>query len=185
MSFEARRIAGGRIGEPKEVKVERGRTEDERKKFGVLDGGKDKSASLAEIETASDFTIEEGRTFGREEIIRIIEKIAAEDGFKNEQLEITKEIYDPEGKLLTLTMRVKSGRTKGEGFGHIWYDFLLKGNRGGDYHSLTEIFRTVSEKDRPDELIPAGIVGRYKNGKWELTPNEFVPQAAHGTFEDT
>lgn len=171
-NFEIRKIAGGKIGEPRTEKLTG------RKKFEVLPGGKKLGDRTPKILTEDESVIRENKIFLKEEILQIVEKIAKEEGFKKEQLEVVREIHDKAGRLVALDVSVTPGRARGEGFNDIMFYYILKGVHGKTgFSDESVIMRTYSTPDNKDYPSSGGVVGRYINGEWKLSPGEISPNA--------
>lgn len=144
----------------------------------IIKGGKDITLPQAKDykkETAKDSEIREERVFPKQEIIGIIEQITKEEGFKPGQLEVTDEIYDSQGNLIIMSIRVVKGRAMGQGWQNIDYDYMIKGNHGNEgFTDVTCVNRIYNFKD--SQTSQAGLVAWYKNGKWELRPGEIAPR---------
>lgn len=147
----------------------------------IIEGGQ--SAPLPESKKFKKVIIEnsvikEQKIFEKTEIMGLIENIAKEEGFTADQLAITEEFYDKDNNLIGLIAVVKSSRAKGEGWGSIYYDYMIKGSYGKHGGSIeTSICRIYGTVDNPDVADQGGIVAKYKNGGWVLTPGVISDRA--------
>lgn len=167
------------------------------RKFEVIQGGREgketvrgdrrnltllRGAQVSTREVVSpeimEATIKEGRIFLKEEIFDLIRQIAEVEGFKEDTLEVDHEVYDPKGNLVILNVRVKTGRAKGAGYGRIQFNYVIKGDLGDRVsNKATTIARIYAPLNKPDEFLAGGIVGRYDDGGWQVTPHHISDTA--------
>ncbi|MFA5188043.1 MAG: hypothetical protein WC460_01630 [Patescibacteria group bacterium] len=149
----------------------------------IFEGGRSeplqKSAEFKIVKIRNS-VIEEEKIFEKFEILGLIKNIAKEEDIEDDQLEITEEYYDRNNKLVGLRVYVKVGRAKGVGWGSIFYEYMVKGVHEGlgssADSSICRIYGTIDNPDVPDQ---GGIVGEYKDGKWELRPGVIAPKATN------
>lgn len=155
----------------------------ERPELILVKGGKDrfpeKSSDFKE-ETIEDSIIKEERVFSKNEILGIIEQIAKKEGISSDNLEISGEKYDKDRNLIILYVKVKDTRAIYEGYKSIEYDYMIKGNHGkkSGFSSSSDITRVYNCND--SESFQAGIVAKYSDGKWELSPGKINPTVTMG-----
>lgn len=173
MVFE--RIPGGKITQKREKKKDRNeRTAEELAKFGQIEGRKTNEAEKVRI--VEGVKILETRVFPKDEVLWVIKKVAKEEGFGPELLEIEQEVYDTEKNLIGLHMKVREAKAKSMGLSAIIYDFILKTTfarmedaMDSEQPTLETFVMRIFISNRAEDT-KGDIVARFQDNEWTYSP---------------
>jgi len=142
-----------------------------------IKGDEDKKLPLSENFTETiiqNSIIQEEKIFNEGEILGLIERLAQLEKINKKYLALQERILDEKGNLIGLSVIVQPERAYASGWRSINYEYSIKGTHGHEKAGQTFIARIYNLCE--PQTSQGGIIAKYQNGQWVLSPNQIDPQ---------
>jgi hypothetical protein len=155
-----------------------------RPELTLIKGGQDQPLPQAPDyleRTNPDSVIEETKIFSEGEILGLIEQIAKAENINRADLEVRERTYNQNGQLVILAVGIKKEKLQVYGWGDLEFNFMIKGNyKKLGFSNESVIIRVCAHTSEPENFTHGGVVAKYRDNQWQLTPDEFAPEVIVG-----